>query len=218
MHRSCGHLYQRGKGMEDVSKIKAFLSIDGYGYGYASGYGHGSGYGYGSGYGDGDWSGDGLKSINGELIWDVDGVQTLIERIKGNVAKGYILRGDLTLEPCWIAKGDNSFAHGKTLREAREALLEKLFEDMPEEERIEEFVKAHKPKTVYPDKDFFDWHHRLTGSCEMGRMEFARAHGLEALDGSRTVEEFISLCENSYGGSIIKKLREYYPCKKEESR
>ncbi len=212
--------------MEELSKIKEFLSVNGdgsgYGYGDGSGYGYGdgSGYGYGDGsgygYGDGDGSGygygdgDGLKSINGELIWRVDDVPTLIDKVKGSVAKGRIVRGDLSLEPCWIVKGGNSFAHGKTLHEARDALFEKLFEDMPEEERIEEFVKAHKPNTIYPDKDFFDWHHRLTGSCEMGRMEFARSHGLEALDGSRTVEEFIALCENSYGGAVIKKLKEYY--------
>ena len=177
--------------MEDVSKIKEFLSVDG----------------------EGSGEGKGLKSICGELIWRVDGVETLIDKVKGNVAKGRIVRGDLTLEPCWIVKGGNCFAHGKTIHEARDALFEKLFEDMPEEERIEEFVKAHKPNTVYPDKDFFDWHHRLTGSCEMGRMEFARAHGLEALDGSRTVEEFIKLCENSYGGGVIKKLKEYYTAK-----
>ena len=205
--------------MEDVSKIKTFLSVDGYGdgdgdgYGYGYGYGYGSGYGYGYGSGYGDGYGSGLKSIAGELIWDIDNTPTLIDKIKGAVAKGRIVRGDLTLEPCWIVKGGNCFAHGKTLHEARDALFEKLFEDMPEEERIEEFVKAHKPNTVYPDKDFFDWHHRLTGSCEMGRMEFARAHGLEALDGSRTVEQFIALCENSYGGSVIKKLKEYYAAK-----
>ena len=181
-------------------------SGDGYGYGYGSGSGYGSGYGSGSGYG----YGYGLKSINGQIIWSVDDTPTLIDKVKGNIAKGRIVRGDLTLTPCWIVKGNNCFAHGETLHEARDALMEKLFEDMPEEERIAEFVKAHDWGKVYPDKDFFDWHHRLTGSCEMGRMEFARSKGLESLEGSRTVEEFIALCESSYGGSIIKKLKEFY--------
>ncbi|MBQ7828023.1 MAG: hypothetical protein IJ386_07135, partial [Clostridia bacterium] len=113
--------------------------------------------------------------------------------------------------PCWIMKQGNIFAHGNTLHEARDALMDKLFEDMPEEERIEQFVEAHENGKVYPDKDFFDWHHRLTGSCELGRMTFAKNHGLEDLTGSRTVQEFIALCENDYGGSTIKKLKEYYP-------
>ena len=185
--------------MEDVSKIREFLSLrSGSGSGY--GYGSGDGYGYGSGF----------KSINGLAVYYVDGTPTVFYKIKGNVAKGAILRGDMTLEPCWIVKGNNYFAHGETLHKAREALLEKMFEDMPEDERIAAFVEAHKPGVVYPDKDYFDWHHRLTGSCEMGRMAFARDHGLESLEGSRTPEEFIALCENSYGGSVIKKLREYY--------
>ena len=194
--------------MEDVNKFLEFLKVDGYGsgYGYGSGDGSGSGYGDGSGYG----YGSGLKTINRKKIWSVDEIPTVIDKIKGSFAKGAIIGNDLSLQPCWIVKGGNCFAHGKTLHEARDALFEKLFEDMPEEERIEEFVKAHKPNTVYPDKDFFDWHHRLTGSCEMGRMEFARSHGLETLDGSRTVEEVSELCENSYGGNISKKLKEFY--------
>ena len=141
----------------------------------------------------------------------IDNVQTVIERVSHGVAKGFIVNGDLTLSPCWVVKQNDVFAHGKTLREAREALMNKLFEDMPEEERIAEFVKTHENGKKYSDKDFFEWHNRLTGSCEMGRMAFAKERGLEALDGQRTVQEFIALCENAYGGSTIKKLWEFYP-------
>ena len=87
---------------------------------------------------------------------------------------------------------------------------EKLFEDMPEEERIAAFVEAHEKGVIYPDSDFFSWHNKLTGSCEMGRMAFAKRHGLEDLKGNRTVMEFIELCENDFGGNIIKQLRPYY--------
>lgn len=54
---------------------------------------------------------------------------------KETTAHGAILNGDLTLTPCYIVKQDNIFAHGETLREAMEALRDKLFEDMPEDER-----------------------------------------------------------------------------------
>lgn len=186
----------------------------GYGSGYSSGFGSGDGSGFGSGSGSGSGSGDGygdgIKTINGQTVYLVDGVQTVIEKVRGNCAKGAILRSDLTLEKCWIVKSEKRFAHGATLKAARDALLEKLFDDMSEDERIAEFVKTHKSDKVYPDKDFFDWHHRLTGSCEMGRMAFAKDRGLEDLNGSRTVKEFIALCENAYGGSIIKKLKEFY--------
>ena len=60
-----------GKVMED--RIKQFLNI---------------GSGDGDGYGDGDGSGDGVKSINGNPIYVVDNIPTIITNVKGNIAKG----------------------------------------------------------------------------------------------------------------------------------
>ena len=222
--------------MEDVKlkeKIKAFLSVDhgdgsgygsgdgsGYGDGYGSGdgsgdgsgYGDGYGYGDGSGYGYGDGSGygDGLDNINGKKIYRIDDTPTIISSVKGNVAKGYIVQSDLSLTPCFVAKGNNLFAHGNDLHEAMAALTDKMFDDMPEEERIAEFIKAHPDKDkAYPNQDLFDWHHRLTGSCMAGRNAFVKDRGL-TLDGETTVTDFIKLTENAYGGSTIRKLAEQY--------
>ncbi len=145
--------------MEDV-KIKAFLTLSdgpGYGDGYGDGYGYGSG--SGSGYGSGDGSGcgcgsgdgygsgygsgsGGLFEINGHTVYMVDRTPTIFTSIHGNVAKGFILQSDLTMTPCYIVKGNNMFAHGDDLRNAMEALRNKMFEDMPEEERIAAFLKA----------------------------------------------------------------------------
>ena len=201
-----------------MEKIKEFLAVnsvsgsgDGDGYGSGSGYGYGDGYGSGSGYGYGYGYGSGIKSINGETIYIIDCVPTLLDRVKGNVAKGRILKDDLTFEKCYVVKQDGCFAHGKTLREAMTALTDKLFEGMPEEERIAEFVKAHKWGDKYSAVDFYDWHHRLTGSCDMGRREFAASHGFKVTeDELLTVEEFIKLTENSYGSTTIRKLEEAY--------
>ena len=125
-------------------KVKAFLSVSsgygsGYGYGYGSGYGdgYGYGYGYGSGYGYGDGYGSGIKSFNEEPVYRIDGVNTLIHSVRGNTAHGAIVNDDLTLTPCYIVKQDGFFAHGETLREAMEDLRDKLFEDMPEDDRKE---------------------------------------------------------------------------------
>ena len=213
-------------------------SGDGYGYGdgdgsgYGSGSGSGSGYGYGSGSGDGDGSGsgsgygsgygsgdgsgygsgsgDGIKSINGSFVYQIDGVETILDRVHTNVAKGRILKRDLTCEPCYIVKQGSVFAHGSTLRKAMADLAEKLMEGMSEEERIDAFVEAHpeldKP---YPNEDLFSWHHRLTGSCEMGRKAFVEERGL-TLDGESTVRGFIELTEDAYGGSVIRALKERY--------
>ena len=183
----------------------------GCGSGYGSGDGCGSGYGDGSGCGSGYGDGDNIKSFCGQNVYQIDDVPTLIDHVHGNTAKGRILLDDLTTEDCYIVKQGSLFSHGKTLRAAMDALRDKLFKDMPEEERIAEFVKAHEWGKQYPSADYYDWHHRLTGSCDMGRSEFAKRHGYRLTDDELlTVEEFIRLTENSYGGSVIRKLREAY--------
>lgn len=198
-------------------KIKAFLSVssgdgDGYGYGYGSGSGdgYGSGSGYGDGYGSGDGSGygSGVDVFDGKNVYRIDETPTLIYSIRGNVAHGAILNGDLTLTPCYVAKQDNLFAHGETLREAMEALRDKLFEDMPEEERIGAFLAETECGKKYPNQHFYAWHHRLTGSCNMGRKAFAKNHGIDVENGTMTLEEFLELTENSYGGDVIRHVKE----------
>ena len=211
-----GHGYGSGSGDGDGSGSGDGSGYDdgcgsGHGYGSGSGDGYGSGSGDGSGYDDGGGYDDGVASFCGQKVYQIDDVPTLIDHVHGNAAKGRILCGDLSTEDCYIAKQGSLFAHGKTLRAAMDSLRDKLFEDMPEEERIAEFVKAHEWGKQYPSADYYDWHHRLTGSCDMGRSEFAKRHGYRLTDDELlTVEEFIKLTESSYGGSVIQKLREAY--------
>jgi len=140
----------------------------------------------------------------------IDGVQTIIDAVHGNTAKGRILKSDLTTEPCFVVKHENAFAHGATLREAMDALNEKLFEDMPVEDRIAEFVKQFRPNTEYPAKDFFSWHNKLTGSCEQGRRVFAQEHGIDVEHDKMTVARFVDLTQNAYGGEVIRQLKSEY--------
>ena len=140
-------------------------------------------------------------------VHSVDGVQTIIDHVRGAFAIGNILNSDFTLTPCFVAKGHGYFAHGKTVKEAREALLFKIFENMDSEEAIEMFTEKFKKGEKYPGTDFFEWHHHLTGSCQMGRESFVKNHGID-LDAKYTVDEFIELTENDYGGEIIRELKE----------
>ena len=216
-------------------KLKAFLAVssgygDGYGYGDGDGYGYGSGYGdgsgsgyghgdgdgYGSGYGHGDGYGygsgygDGISRFDGHPVAIVDDTQTVFYSIHGNVAKAAILQEDLTLRPCYIVKGGNCFAHGETLRQAQAALEQKLFANMPIGERIQAFLTIFQPEQTYSNKLFFDWHNRLTGSCEMGRKAFAQHHNIDVENGTMTPEQFIALTENAYGCEIIRQLKEMW--------
>ena len=185
--------------MEALTR-EAFLHTDFTGSGYGSGYGDGSGSGDGSGYGSG------VHAFDGKNVYRIDGTPTLIYSIRGNVAHGAILNGDLTLTPCYVVKQDNLFAHGETLRSVMEALRDKLFEDMPEEERISAFLEETKPGEKYPVQHFYGWHHRLTGSCDMGRKAFAKDHGIDVENGTMTLEEFLELTKDVYGGDVIRKV------------
>lgn len=219
--------------METIDKIKAFLKVDEFPYGYGNGYGNGSGCGsggkgYGSGgsydcgYGSGDSSGCGdgsgcgfgnydgnIKSLNGQPVYIIDEIQTIITQVVGQYAKGFILGGDLTMTPCYIAKCGNYFAHGETLRDALEDAVSKYEQDLPVEERIANF------NSTFPDNDkpvkvslLYVWHNKLTGSCTMGRQAFAKEHGIDISADSMTVPEFVRLTENSYGGGVIKLLKQ----------
>ena len=218
--------------METIDKIKAFLKVDDYpcgygcgngygygdgcGYGYGDGCGCGNGYGYGDGFGDGDGYGYGfgnydgnIKSLNGQPVYIIDETQTIITQVVGQYAKGFILGSDLTMTPCYIAKCGNYFAHGETIREALEDAVSKYEQDLPTEERIANF------NSTFPDNDkpvkvslLYVWHNRLTGSCAMGRQVFAKEHGIDISADSMTVSEFVRLTENSYGGDVIKLLKQ----------
>ena len=210
-------------------------SGDGYGYGYGdgsgSGYGSGdgsgsgdgdgdgsgSGYGYGYGYGYGDGSGDGsgygsgygsgLKSLNSERIYRIDGVPTIIRSVHGNFAIGAILQSDLTLTPTHIARVGNFFAHGSTLRAAREAAQSKALQHEPVEQRIERFKNEYPDFNVkIPAMELFRWHNILTGSCEQGRRMFAKDKCINLDTDEFTVKEFVKLTRHSYGGEVIERI------------
>ena len=178
-------------------------SGSGYGNGSGSGYGYGSGSGYGNGYGYGGGYGNGYgygylfgTAINGYTVCDIDDTPTVIYRSHGNVAKGAIVNNDMTFTPCYIVKSGSKFAHGYTLREAENALQEKLFAELPVEKRIEAFIKEFSEDKPYSNRLFFEWHHKLTGSCLPGRDAFAKSRGL-SLDDKMTVKEFIALTEDA---------------------
>lgn len=224
-------------------KIRKFLTISGsydggdscgYGFdetcGYGGGYSYGEGYrsgrGHGAvynedykfepstnGYGCGNSYGCGLKSINGHAVHIIDNTLTIITSVHNNIAKGFVVRTDLQLIPCYIVRDGDMFAHGETLRNAFDSLQEKLYDDSTEEERIEAFKKKFPEYDVkYSNRDLFIYHHVLTGSCKIGRETFVANRGL-SLDGETSIREFVELTKDSYGGEIIKRLPTAYGIK-----
>jgi hypothetical protein len=196
--------------------IERFLRVSsghdyGYGYGYGSGSGsdYGDGSGSGSGYGSGYDSGYGygLKSYNGDNFYCIDGIATIIKSIKGNVAMGCIVNKDLTTKNCYIAKVDNYFAHGDTIKKAFKDAQNKYYANIDVESKIKLFKETFSDYSKkVKAKDLFNWHYILTGSCELGRIEFCRSNNINIETDIFTIFEFIELTKNSYGSNVINQL------------
>ena len=220
----------------DFLKITEYPHGSGYGYGdgsgycscYGNGYGDGccdgNGYGYGNGYGS--INGDGYGYVNGAVdgydpcnsnknikvfndivVHEIDNLPTLIDSVHGNFAKGRIISSDLTTKPCFIAKIGNYFAHGESLKQAFIDAKEKFIKYQPIEHRIAQFNTVYKDRNVkIPASELFSWHHILTGSCLMGRKQFCKEHNIDYKNGEYTVNEFIQITKDEYGGDIIRRL------------
>ena len=184
----------------------------GYGYGYGDGNGSGGGSGSGNGYGDGSGYGSGygymIKKAKKHNIYNVNGINTIFYSIHKNVAKCAIFNEDFTFIPCYVVKGSGHFAHGETIKKAMKDLEKKIFNDMGIEEKIDAFLGEFELDKKYPAHKFYEWHHKLTGSCEMGRKTFVEKHNIDLGKDEFTVEEFIELTQNDFGGEIIKELKE----------
>ena len=193
-------------------KIDKFLAVSsGSGDGYGYGYGDGSGYGYDYGYGDGYGDGYGISEINGMQVLKVDDVPTIITNIHGNIAEGYTLQYNVNLVPCYIARVGNCFAHGATAHQAYEDALAKALQNEPIEQRIARVIEQYPTlDTVVSHKELYRLHNILTGSCEFGRQQFAKAHGLDPDKGEMTMREFINLTSSAYGGDAIRELLHAY--------
>ena len=208
-----GYGYGSGNGSGD-----GFGKGYGYGYGFGFGFGYDKGTGYGDGYCDcddagfGNGNGTGISMLNGEHVYQIDDVPTLIDSVSGNFAKGRILQNDLTMRPCYIAKVGKYFAHGDTLHEAMADAQAKYNENRPLEERIADFNREFPDRDVKVDAArLFEWHHILTGSCLAGRKAFCEGRGLDYEHGKYTVNEFIRLTREAYGGEAIEKLEKTLP-------
>ena len=123
---SSSYCYYSGYGCGSGSGCDSGEGL-GFGSGSSCGSGYGSSYGFGYGYGDGDILYFGISEYNNLKVYIIDDIPTIITSVHNNTAKGYIVNNDLTLTKCYIAKGNNKFAHEDTLKKAVEDLHNKIF-------------------------------------------------------------------------------------------
>ena len=81
---------------------------------------------------------------------------------------------------------------------------------MPIEERIKKFTEVFGSlDSEHKGKEFYDWHHLLTGSCRMGRDTFCKSYDID-LEKKYTVRYFLDITDESYGGDVIKLIKKEY--------
>ena len=90
--------------------------------------------------------------------------------------------------------------------QVQKAAEEKILDDLPVEQKIDEFLEKFKSGVQYPAMDFYKWHHFLTGSCEMGRKQFAKNHRIDLEKDELTPEQFMILTMDDFGSSVIRQL------------
>ena len=148
----------------------------------------------------------------GKDVYYIDGIPCTVNSVHDDWMSVNIIRtNDFTSEKAFVAKVHGVVAHGETLKEAFQDAHDKYMAEMEPEERCVMFVKEFQDMDKkYSSQSFFDWHGTITGSCRMGRSNFADRHGINLEMDTLTVKEFIDLTINEYGGDTIKMLREKY--------
>jgi len=191
-----------------------------------NGDGYGQGFGCGKALGCGHPSGVclctdgktcptelGIKVLRGKPVYSIDDIPTIIENVRGNIAKGYIVKPDLSLMECYIVKVGNVFAHAKDAHAAYTEARDKAIK-YGCVECVADY--ANYVVSKYPDvdaqidrKEIYELHNIITGSCDLGRKEFLEAHGL-TLEGTISMREFLNLVKYAYGKERIAVIAEKY--------
>ena len=217
-----GYGYGDGSGSGDGSGYgdgsgSGYGDGDGYGNGDGSGYGNGDGSGDGDGYGDGYGDGDGdgygsgyginIETFKGSKVYYVDKIPCIFKRVHNNWAEVEVIdNADFTTQKSFIGKFENVFAHGSTIREALTDAMIKYYSSLDFDAVKEKLLAEFAEKKRLTVKELYSWHGVLTGSCRFGRDGFQKSHNLRD-DDTLSLDEFISLTENAFGGEKVRLLR-----------
>lgn len=162
-----------------------------------------------------EFFGDALSPYDGELNKEHGGLSyvighlTHIEELCEEKAIGYYLGRTGRKVPLFAFKEDGYIGIGCSYAHAMDSLLSKKIEGTSLEERIQKFVESHSLDEKYTIKDFWEWHRYLTLSCYGGGERFKNEHNLNE-DDLISVDEFVELVKEEFGGEIISKARDCY--------
>ena len=128
----------------------------------------------------------------------IDGIKTIILQRKKNVIKGLFFND---LRPCYVVEKDGVYAHGATLKEAKESLIYKITD------RDKNDYEDYTLDTKVTHEEAIKMYRVITGACEAGTRHFVE-NVLAKKKEKYTVKEIIKLTEGQYGNETLKEFME----------
>jgi len=153
-----------------------------------------------------------LKTYKGQRIYEIDGIPCVFKSINKSLlfAKVAVINSkDLSSSLQFVFKFNNFFAHGGSLKQAKSDAEAKYYSQLDFPARIKEFNSTFKQGVKYNAQLFYNWHTTLTGSCSSGKARWVKERGFD-LKSKITIEEFVNLTKDSYGGNVIKQLKDSF--------
>ena len=136
---------------------------------------------------------------NGVRYIKADGIFSVIDSHHGNVYKVHKL-GQEDKPFYLITDGDNHWAHGKTLAEARDDLLYKI-----SDRDTSEYEKLSLDDTLSYEEAIVAYR-TITGACSAGTRDFIENRLPSPHKDKYTIREIIKLTKNEYGGKKFAKF------------
>ena len=144
-----------------------------------------------------DDSNNNIGTFNNERYIIADNILSKIISKKGNY---YKVVNYNEYEISYIVEDNNTFSHGKTLKEAQESLIYKITErDLSKYENIslDTEITFNEAITMYRS---------ITGACEYGTKSFIDS--LETKKDKYTIKEIIEITKGQYGNEKLKEFIE----------
>jgi len=133
------------------------------------------------------------KELGEHII--ADGILSKVINKKGNVYK-VINRGDK--EESYIVTNGTDFAHGRTIKEAKDDLMYKA------SNRDTSMYKDYTLETILSKEDMIKMYMLITGACSLGTKSFVESH--EETKDYYSIEEIIELTKGQFGNEEFKEF------------
>ena len=157
------------------------------------------------------YSGSDILSFNNHPTYMIDDYLVYITHCHAPWVLGEIINNDFTTQSCYMAKVNDKYVVGNSIREVIEGMREKIFENGDNNEDIARaFVLAHPDyEKQYDWDEMVTWHSLSHFSCSDGRRDFTKSANMGS-GKTATPRELIKHMKNSVSRDIAEKMERIY--------